>query len=90
VTVQVTVRVTVQTSERPPDRDDRQTTSRTDIPSSARIYDGDYFLGGKDNYPADRDAADQITAYLLNTRKSRPYQPRLRAPGGSLPGERDG
>ena len=38
----------------PPDRDDWRTTFRPDIPSSARIYD--YFLGGKDNYPADRDA----------------------------------
>jgi hypothetical protein len=38
----------------PPDRDDWRTTFRPDIPSSARIYD--YFLGGKDNYPADRVA----------------------------------
>lgn len=52
----------------PPDRDDWRTTFRPDIPSSARIYD--YFLGGKDNYPADRDAGDQITAYLLNIREA--------------------
>ncbi len=29
-----------------------------DIPHSARVYD--YFLGGKDNFPADRAAAEQI------------------------------
>jgi hypothetical protein len=52
----------------PDDRDDWRTTFRPDIPSSARIYD--YFLGGKDNYPADRDAADQITAYLPNIREA--------------------
>jgi S-adenosyl methyltransferase len=43
-------------------------TFRPDIPSSARIYD--YFLGGKDNYPADREAADQIAAYLPNIREA--------------------
>src|SRR5260370_1967581 len=52
----------------PPDRDDWRTTFRPDIPSSARIYD--YFLGGKDNYPADRDAGDQIRAYLPNIREA--------------------
>jgi S-adenosyl methyltransferase len=52
----------------PPGRDDWRTTFRPDIPSSARIYD--YFLGGKDNYPADRDAGDQITAYLPNIREA--------------------
>jgi hypothetical protein len=29
----------------------------TDIPQSARV--DDYWLGGKDNYPVDRDAGDQ-------------------------------
>jgi hypothetical protein len=52
----------------PSDRDDWRTTFRPDIPSSARIYD--YFLGGKDNYPADRDAADQIATYLPNIREA--------------------
>src|SRR5260370_5717479 len=52
----------------PPDHDDWRPTFRPDIPSSARIYD--YFLGGKDNYPADRDAGDQITAYLRNIREA--------------------
>ena len=31
---------------------------RTDLPHSARMYD--YFLGGKDNYAADREAAEQV------------------------------
>ncbi len=57
-----------RTPEEPPDRDDWRIAFRPDIPSSARIYD--YFLGGKDNYPADRDAADQITAYLPNIREA--------------------
>jgi S-adenosyl methyltransferase len=39
---------------------------RPDIPSSARIYD--CLLGGKDNYPADRSAADVILARLPNAR----------------------
>ncbi|MGH3170362.1 MAG: SAM-dependent methyltransferase [Trebonia sp.] len=34
----------------------RQTEFRPDIPSTARMYD--YYLGGKDNYPADRKAAE--------------------------------
>lgn len=29
---------------------------RTNVPHSARMYD--YYLGGKDNFPADRDAAE--------------------------------
>jgi S-adenosyl methyltransferase len=32
------------------------------MPSVARIYD--YFLGGKDNFAVDREAADQITAMM--------------------------
>ncbi|EFC80350.1 SAM-dependent methyltransferase [Parafrankia sp. EUN1f] len=35
---------------------------RTDIPHSARMYD--FFLGGKDNFPADREAAEHaLTAF---------------------------
>ncbi|MDX6340987.1 MAG: hypothetical protein QOH87_1125 [Trebonia sp.] len=37
---------------------------RPDIPSTARIYD--YYLGGKDNYPADREAAEHIIASMPN------------------------
>lgn len=33
---------------------------RPDIPSTARMYD--YYLGGKDNYPADREAAEKAIA----------------------------
>jgi hypothetical protein len=33
---------------------------RPDIPSTARMYD--YYLGGKDNYPADREAAEKFMA----------------------------
>jgi hypothetical protein len=35
---------------------------QTDVPHSARIYD--YLLGGKDNFPADRAAADAITSTI--------------------------
>jgi hypothetical protein len=45
-----------------------RTTFRPDIPSSARIYD--YFLGGKDNFPADREAAEEIAGYLPGIRKA--------------------
>jgi hypothetical protein len=43
-----------------------RTTFRPDIPSSARIYD--CLLGGKDNYPADRKAAEIILSRLPNAR----------------------
>ena len=37
---------------------------RTDIPHPARVYD--YLLGGKDNYQADRLAAEEIIAISPN------------------------
>lgn len=37
---------------------DLQGNIRTDIPHPARVYD--YWLGGKDNFPADRAAAEQV------------------------------
>ena len=40
--------------------DDWTTKINTGVPNPARIYD--YFLGGKDNYPADREVAEQIVA----------------------------
>jgi hypothetical protein len=40
--------------------DDGTTSINTGVPNPARIYD--YFLGGKDNFPADREVADQILA----------------------------
>ncbi|HZE34352.1 MAG TPA: SAM-dependent methyltransferase [Actinoallomurus sp.] len=35
---------------------------RPDVPSPARMYD--YFLGGKDHYPADREAAEKVIASM--------------------------
>jgi hypothetical protein len=40
--------------------DDWTTKLNTGVPNPARIYD--YFLGGKDNFPADRDVAEQVVA----------------------------
>jgi hypothetical protein len=40
--------------------DDWTTRINTGVPNPARIYD--YLLGGKDNFPADRDVADQMLA----------------------------
>jgi len=39
---------------------------RTDEPHSARVYD--YFLGGKDNFPADREAAEMTIAAFPSVR----------------------
>ena len=39
-----------------------------EVPSPARIYD--YLLGGKDNYPADREAAGEILAVVPDARIS--------------------
>src|ERR1700733_10075006 len=35
---------------------------RTDIPHPARVYD--YWLGGKDNFAADRAAAEQVLQFM--------------------------
>jgi SAM-dependent methyltransferase len=35
---------------------------RPDVPSPARMYD--YYLGGKDHYPADREAAERVMAAM--------------------------
>jgi hypothetical protein len=40
--------------------DDPTTRINTGVPNPARIYD--YLLGGKDNFPADREVADQVLA----------------------------
>jgi hypothetical protein len=40
--------------------EDWTTRINTSVPNPARIYD--YLLGGKDNYPADREVADQVVA----------------------------
>jgi hypothetical protein len=52
----------------PAGRDDWRRIFRPDIPSPARIYD--YLLGGKDNYPADRQAGDEIATQLPNIREA--------------------
>ncbi len=54
--------------EGPKEADDWRTTFRPDIPSPARIYD--YLLGGKDNYPANRRAGDEIATHLPNIRQA--------------------
>ncbi len=41
-------------------------TLRTDLPHPARMYD--YYLGGKDNFPADREAAELAIAAFPNAR----------------------
>jgi hypothetical protein len=40
--------------------DDWTTKINTGVPNPARIYD--YFLGGKDNFPADREVGEQVVA----------------------------
>ncbi|MEY9937047.1 SAM-dependent methyltransferase [Streptacidiphilus sp. MAP5-3] len=46
-----------------PDGDVERTPElRTDVPHPARMYD--YYLGGKDNFPADRAAAEQVVRLL--------------------------
>ncbi len=44
----------------------RSVDLREDIPHSARMYD--YYLGGKDNYAADREAAEQALAVFPHLR----------------------
>ncbi|MQY22663.1 SAM-dependent methyltransferase [Nocardia macrotermitis] len=52
---------------------------RTDLPHSARMYD--YFLGGKDNYAADREAAEQVKqqwpTVVVATRVNREFMHRV-------------
>src|SRR6266496_4117080 len=45
-------------SSPPGDGDDAPAGIDTSVASPARIYD--YWLGGKDNFPADREAAEQV------------------------------
>src|SRR5713101_6477466 len=56
------------TSPRGPEMstDDWMNTFRPDIPSTARLYD--YYLGGKDNYPADRELAERLLAEVPELR----------------------
>lgn len=51
-----------------PDAVNKSVDLKADVPHSARIYD--YLLGGKDNFPADRGAAAEITKDWPNLPKS--------------------
>jgi hypothetical protein len=46
----------------PVSSDDPLKGFRPDVPSPARMYD--YYLGGKDHYPADREAAEKVIATM--------------------------
>lgn len=48
--------------------DDRIKAFRPELPSSARIYN--YLLGGKDHYPADRLAAEEILSVAPDIRRA--------------------
>lgn len=48
--------------------DDRINAFRPELPSSARIYN--YLLGGKDHYPADRLAAEEILSVAPDVRQA--------------------
>lgn len=48
--------------------DDRFKAFRPEVPSSARIYN--YLLGGKDHYPADRLAAEEILGIAPDVRQA--------------------
>jgi SAM-dependent methyltransferase len=50
-----------------PTADRRPVELRQDRPTPARMYD--YFLGGKDNYAVDREAAERVREAIPNTRE---------------------
>ena len=49
---------------KPGENDAPSVELRTDVPHSARIYD--FLLGGKDNFPADREASTEIASVWPN------------------------
>ncbi len=49
-----------------PAKDIQSVNLALDVPHPARMYD--YYLGGKDNFPADRDAAESVIAAAPNIR----------------------
>jgi S-adenosyl methyltransferase len=66
--------------------EDWTTRINTSVPNPARIYD--YLLGGKDNYPADREVAEQVIAIAPVTREVvRDNRAFLRRAVGFLTGE---
>ena len=60
----------------------------TGVAHPARVYD--YWLGGKDNFAADRETAEAVIAGSLarHARTATPGEPRLPRPRGALPGRR--
>ena len=56
------------------------------VPNSARIWN--YWLGGKDNYPVDREAGDDYRAIYPRDRRRRPRLPAVPDPRRPLPGRR--
>ena len=58
----------------------------TSVAHVARVYN--YWLGGKDNFAADRAAAEQAMAAFPDIVLLRTGQPGLPPPGGDLPGRR--
>ena len=59
--------------------DGTEPTIDTDVPHSARVWD--YWLGGKDNYPVDREAGDAVLRVLpgiaLSARQDRAFLGRV-------------
>ena len=69
------------------DQPDQPPQIDTSVASLARIYD--YWLGGKDNFAADREAGEpMIAAVSPDIVGRRPGEPRLPRPRGPLPGRR--
>ena len=58
----------------------------TSVAHSARVYD--YWLGGKDNFAADRVAGEQVIEVRPAIRTGREGEPRLPRPSRALPGQR--
>ena len=58
----------------------------TGVPHIARVYN--YWLGGTDNFPADRAAAEQVMASFPDIAVSVRAQPRVPRPRRALPGHR--
>ena len=58
----------------------------TTVPHSARIWN--YWLGGKDNYPVDREAGDRFVEVSPDIVARGPRGPVLPGPRGPLPGRR--
>ena len=58
----------------------------TTVPNVARIYA--YYLGGKDNFAADRDAAERVLKAIPHAAEACQAEPRPPCPGRAVPGGR--